>query len=531
MKHRKLIALFTAALLGISAAAFPPFDAAPSALVAEAASEQTFISGNYEYSYVPGAGTATFVRYNGSGTSPKPASYIQTPDGQKKVTKIGSYAFHTASEHGWAAKPITSVTIPSTVTEICEDAFRYCSSLKTVSFSSKLKKIRPRAFQGTKLTEVVLPETVSLIGNSAFLDCKSLKTATIQKKATIEESAFQDCTALTDITLPSDCILEKYIFSGCTSLKRINGITPWTTINGVPVITSDPFIKELLGSFFSQCEGVEFVDKLCTAICDYVVKTETTTNSSEDWMGDAVKARQLHDWLIRHCMYEDEENGETLDDPENNTYSGVFLSYMLNVRGTGIGETVCEGYAKAYAMLLRAAGIESYVVDADAAEAGKKGHAWNIVKISGKYYQCDTCWDADKYWKQSTHELYGTVYKRFLKNNAQMQNLHGSGFKKPYIRVVYDSHPYLTYTRAAAENALSKCNYTFDDSNMDGLLNMNWDFDNKANSSADKATYLSVCHSLGYEWGDVPASGMQCFLYNLFYEFKMSPAYFRSIYP
>ena len=55
--------------------------------------------------------------------------------------------------------------------------------------------------------------------------------------------------------------------------------------------------------------------------------------------------------------------------------------------------------------------------------------------------------------------------------------------------------------------------------------------DGKANTANDKETYLSVCHSLGYEWGDVPASDMQCFLYNLFYEFHMTPKKFRAAYP
>ena len=553
MKHRKLISLFTAALLGISAAAFPPFDAAPSALVAEAASAETFISGNYKYSYVPGENTATFVRYTGSGTTPKPASYIQTPDGKKKVTKIGSYAFHTASGPQWVAKPITSVTIPSTVTEICDNAFKKCTSLKTVSFPSKLKKIGIFAFEETKLSEVVLPETVTKIGYDAFDSCKSLKTVTIQSNANIGDYAFTNCTslstvnvltnctfnnavfynctALNNLTLPSGCVYGAGVFSGCTALKKVNDLLPWAPINGAPVISSDPLVRELLGSAFSKCEGVGFVDTFCTAICDYVVKTETTKNKREDWMGDAVKARQLHDWLIRHCKYEDQKNGETTKDPENHTYSGVFLSSRLSVRGTAIGETVCEGYAKAYAMLLRAAGIESYLVDANAAKGGDPGHTWNIVKIKNRYYQCDTCWDASEYWKQSTKTQYGTYYKYFLKNNSEMMNLHGSGLKAPYIKADRNSsHPYLTYTREEAQNALSKCNYTFKDANKDGILDIDWDFDGITfPTPLDIETHLSICHSLNKDSGDVPPSYMQCFLYNLFYEFKMSPAKYRSI--
>ena len=122
-------------------------------------------------------------------------------------------------------------------------------------------------------------------------------------------------------------------------------------------------------------------------------------------MCDALKARQLHDWLIRHCEYEDEANGETLDDNENHVASSVFLSYAINTRGSGVGETVCDGFAKAYTMLLSKVGIESYYIGHDL-------HVWNLVKIDGKFYHVDVTSDNCKNWTD-----HKTRYCNFLKKS------------------------------------------------------------------------------------------------------------------
>ena len=45
-------------------------------------------------------------------------------------------------------------------------------------------------------------------------------------------------------------------------------------------------------------------------------------------------------------------------------------------------EAVCEGYAKAYKLLLNAMGIEcDVVINAE--------HAWNVVQLEGKWYLVD----------------------------------------------------------------------------------------------------------------------------------------------
>lgn len=55
---------------------------------------------------------------------------------------------------------------------------------------------------------------------------------------------------------------------------------------------------------------------------------------------------------------------------------------------------VCEGYAKAFQLLMNACGIENIYVTGT---SRNQGHAWNIVKLDGKYYNVDVTWNDGRY--------------------------------------------------------------------------------------------------------------------------------------
>ena len=55
------------------------------------------------------------------------------------------------------------------------------------------------------------------------------------------------------------------------------------------------------------------------------------------------------------------------------------------------GQSVCEGYAWAYNVLMHDLGVESYVVTSK-----ENDHSWNLVKIDGEYYHVDVTWDNTK---------------------------------------------------------------------------------------------------------------------------------------
>ncbi|WP_039655990.1 transglutaminase domain-containing protein [Clostridium tyrobutyricum] len=104
------------------------------------------------------------------------------------------------------------------------------------------------------------------------------------------------------------------------------------------------------------------------------------TNSS---MKDYQKELALHDYVVNNAKYDQrDENGGIPDDSYN--------AYGILIDGVG----VCQGYADAMYRLLKAAGIENIMVIGQANNgSGLIGHAWNIVKIQGKYYNLDSTWD------------------------------------------------------------------------------------------------------------------------------------------
>lgn len=134
---------------------------------------------------------------NGVLFNKKKTELIQYPTGKKgkysipkSVKEIEDYAFALSVQ-------LTSVTIPSSVVEIGENAFA-TSAIKTVKIPSKVTKISEGAFTGCdNLTSVTLGSGVTTIDKDAFSDCTSLKTITIGKKLkTVGKRAFSGCSAL-----------------------------------------------------------------------------------------------------------------------------------------------------------------------------------------------------------------------------------------------------------------------------------------------------------------------------------------------
>lgn len=93
-----------------------------------------------------------------------------------------------------------------------------------------------------------------------------------------------------------------------------------------------------------------------------------------DQLTDVQKALLLHDRLALHCDYGD-VNADT------KLTSNMYAALVLRT-------PVCQGYAEAYAYLLKCVGIKSDVVISDALD-----HAWNIAYINNKAYHIDVTWD------------------------------------------------------------------------------------------------------------------------------------------
>ena len=135
------------------------------------------------------------------------------------VVRIGNYAFRYASS-------LETITIPSTVTSIGEEAFSR-SSLETVNFEedSQLETIGRYAFSwASSLETITIPSSVTSIGRYAFNSTSSLTNINIPSNVTSIERRTFDTSSLETITFEEDSQLETigdYAFAR-TSLTTIN---------------------------------------------------------------------------------------------------------------------------------------------------------------------------------------------------------------------------------------------------------------------------------------------------------------------
>lgn len=102
-------------------------------------------------------------------------------------------------------------------------------------------------------------------------------------------------------------------------------------------------------------------------------------------MKDYEKEKVLHDYLVSNCRYDDRYFTDNMPGESYTAYGALIK-----------GVAVCQGYAVAMNLLLEEVGIESMLITGEGfyEKAGENmSHAWNLVKIGGKYYHLDPTWN------------------------------------------------------------------------------------------------------------------------------------------
>ena len=92
------------------------------------------------------------------------------------VTKIGVGAFSAQGITDGSYASITSVTMPSTIVEIMDDAFNGCLMLANISLPRNLIRIGERAFMNCRfIGSLNIPAKLQVIGTNAFSGCESIE--------------------------------------------------------------------------------------------------------------------------------------------------------------------------------------------------------------------------------------------------------------------------------------------------------------------------------------------------------------------
>lgn len=156
----------------------------------------------------------------------------------KAVRVIGSLCFHDTEIS------ITSVKIPSSVTEIEESAFYYADKLESIRIPDSVTVIGSRAFAWcNSLSSISFGSGVTEIPSFCFNHCESLEEVIIPAKVTkIGVRAFSYCTAIKEFTVPSNVVvLGERAFIGSSALEFVS-------INNARI--------ELGKEIFEECENV-----------------------------------------------------------------------------------------------------------------------------------------------------------------------------------------------------------------------------------------------------------------------------------
>jgi hypothetical protein len=119
-----------------------------------------------------------------------------------RLVSIGEYAFG-------GARDLDSIEIPRSVTSIGKFAFSYATALTSLTFedNSQLESIGEGAFRNTYLLESIeIPRNVTSIGEYAFENARALEYVTFEDNSQLElirEGAFKYTKSLISIEIPS----------------------------------------------------------------------------------------------------------------------------------------------------------------------------------------------------------------------------------------------------------------------------------------------------------------------------------------
>lgn len=97
---------------------------------------------------------------------------------------------------------VEELVIPEDITEIPDNTFNGCSSIKSIIYHDGVKSIGNGAFAASSVEYAVLKKGITY-GSAVFYNCQSLETAVIDDGVTtIPDSAFRWCDSLKNVTIP-----------------------------------------------------------------------------------------------------------------------------------------------------------------------------------------------------------------------------------------------------------------------------------------------------------------------------------------
>lgn len=239
---------------------------------------------------------------------------------------------------GFEGEP-TYIEIPETVegcrvTEIRDNSFYECGSLKHIVLPDTLEKIGHHAFYACySLESITIPDSVTELGMGSFCGCENLTSVTLSNKLKrLPDSCFRSCTNLTSFDIPENITeIGDFCFSGCTALTDLSLNETIETIGdcsfymcGLESLYVPSSVSELgvcsvgytpTDSGASQVEGFTVLGKKKSAAADYAKENSLTFRNAED---------SVHAFAIQRV------NGQRVAVPSVFLFAGGFLILTLS---------------------------------------------------------------------------------------------------------------------------------------------------------------------------------------------------------
>lgn len=129
----------------------------------------------------------------------------------------------TMSRSFYGYKLLTAVTLPSTLTELGDQAFANCVKLTSAVVPEGVETVGSAFWGCSALETVTLPSTLKTLKSSTFYNCKALASVNLPEGLeTIGGMVFSSCGALTTLSLPSTLTtIGMMAFDGCSGLTEI----------------------------------------------------------------------------------------------------------------------------------------------------------------------------------------------------------------------------------------------------------------------------------------------------------------------
>lgn len=159
-------------------------------------------------------------------------------------------------------------------------------------------------------------------------------------------------------------------------------------------------------------------------------------NKAKEWIKsipsnatDYEKLERIYEYVVNNIKYVDELQKYMINSP----------SYVYD--GLVGGKTQCTGFASSMVMLCNLAGIETLSVSGTSLQ----GHAWNLVKLDGEFYHCDSTNDSGI--ESQLPEVESKIWLSFLKSDNMLFSTDYSLDKK--LKITF---PKATNTKYDYEN-------------------------------------------------------------------------------